>query len=213
LQKLDERSPDRVDGENMHIPYLNGSFSLDCDADLKELMRQYSKLLKEIDYLNEYSMINECDLQKYIETLLEIAQRDRIALNQAEIYIGHLESIVESAKADLEYSMLLENVSKKIEAVRNNGLFTIGDINLESKSYDELKDIHAALVERYVVLNSDDVVVSCFFNLKLEGIYTNNEKLADELIEKAHDALNLKDFDELFSIVNLLYELDEREAK
>ena len=109
--------------------------------------------------------------------------------------------------------MLLENVSKKIEAVKNNGLFDIGDIDLENSGPEELKEIHATLVERYVMLNRDDVIVSCFFNLKLEGIYTNNEKLADELIEKAHDALNLKDFDELFSIVNVLYELDEREAK
>ena len=197
----------------MHIPYLNRTFSLNCEAVLKELMKKYSKLLKEIEYLREYSLINECEVQKYIETMLEIAQRDRIALNQAEIYIGHLASIVEKAKADLEYSMLLENVSKKIEAVKNNGLFDIGDIDLENSGPEELKEIHATLVERYVMLNRDDVIVSCFFNLKLEGIYTNNEKLADELIEKAHGALNLKDFDELFSIVNVLYELDEREAK
>ena len=213
LLKLDEKSPVRVDGERMHIPYLNRTFSLNCEAVLKELMKKYSKLLKEIEYLREYSLINECEVQKYIETMLEIAQRDRIALNQAEIYIGHLASIVEKAKADLEYSMLLENVSKKIEAVKNNGLFDIGDIDLENSGPEELKEIHATLVERYVMLNRDDVIVSCFFNLKLEGIYTNNEKLADELIEKAHEALNLKDFDELFSIVNVLYELDEREAK
>ena len=36
-------------------------------------------------------------------------------------------------------------------------------------------------------------------------------KLADELIEKAHDAADNKDYEELFDIINLLYELDERD--
>ena len=78
---------------------------------------------------------------------------------------------------------------------------------------DQLNGIYGYLVEKYVSLNKNDVITNCFFNLKLEGVYTNNEKLADELIEKAHNALNLKDFEELFSIVNLLYEIDEREVK
>ena len=34
---------------------------------------------------------------------------------------------------------------------------------------------------------------------------------ADELIERAHDAMDDNDYGELFDIVNLLYELDERE--
>ena len=160
-------------------------------------------------------MINECEIQKYIETLLEISQRDKIALNQTEIYIDYLTGIVEDAKRNLEHSMLLENVAGKIEVVKNNGLFEIGDLcnDLEKYDLDELRDIHASLVEEYVSLNRDDVIIDCFFNLKLEGIYTNNEKLADELIENAQLALNLKDYEELLSIVNVLYELDERDGK
>ncbi len=215
LHKLDEKSPNKVDGEKIIIPYLNEQFNINCDVDLKELMNQYSKLLKEIDYLNEYSLVKDCEVQKYIETLIEIAQRDRIALNQAKIYIDYLTSIVENAKGDLEYSKLLENVSKKIEVAQNNALFDVGGIgrDLENKSLDELKGIHAFLIEEYVRSNENDVIVSCFFNLKLEGVYTNNEKLADELIEKAQSALNLNDFEELLSISNVLYELDEREIK
>ena len=215
LHKLDEKSPNKVDGEKIIIPYLNEQFNINCDVDLKELMNQYSKLLKEIDYLNEYSLVKDCEVQKYIETLIEIAQRDRIALNQAKIYIDYLTSIVENAKEDLEYSKLLENVSKKIEVAQNNALFDVGGIgrDLENKSLDELKGIHAFLIEEYVRSNENDVIVSCFFNLKLEGVYTNNEKLADELIEKAQSALNLNDFEELLSISNVLYELDEREIK
>ncbi len=213
LRELDEKSPGCVDGEIMNIPFLNGEFGIKSDIDLRELMNQYSNLLNEIEYLNEYSLINEYEVQKYIETLLEITQRDKIALNHAKIYIDYLESIVEKAKGDLEYSMLLKNVAKKIEMVKSKNLFDIGDIgnDLENMDLNELKDIHASLVEIYVSLNRNDVITNCFFNLKLEGIYTNNEKLADELIEKAHDALNLNDFEALFDMVNALFELDERE--
>ena len=103
----------------------------------------------------------------------------------------------------------------KIEVVKNKGLFEIGDRgnDLEKYDLDELRDIHASLVEEYVSLNRDVVIIDCFFNLKLEGVYTNNEKLADELIENAQLALNLKDYEELLSIVNVLYELDERDGK
>ena len=213
LRELDEKSPVCVDGERMSVPFLKGEFNIGSDIDLRELMDQYSNLLNEIDYLNEYSLINEYDVQKYIETLLEIAQRDKIALNQAKIYMDYLESIVEKAKGDLKYSMLLENVVKKIEMAKSKNLFDIGDIgdDLENMDLNELKDIHASLIERYVSLNRNDVIANCFFNLKLEGIYTNNEKLADELIEKAHAALNLNDFEALFDMVNALFELDERE--
>ena len=127
--------------------------------------------------------------------------------------MDYLESIVEKAKGDLKYSMLLENVVKKIEMAKSKNLFDIGDIgdDLENRDLNELKAIHASLIERYVSLNRNDVIANCFFNLKLEGIYTNNEKLADELIEKAHAALNLNDFEALFDMVNALFELDERE--
>lgn len=212
LRELDGKSPDSVDGERMNVPFLNGEFGIKSDIDLRELMNQYSDLLNEIDYLNEYSSINEYEVQKYIETLLEIAQRDKIALNHAKIYIDYLGYIVEKAKEDLQYSMLLENVAKKIAMVKSKNLFDIRDIgdDLENMDLNELKDIHASLVERYVSLNRNDVITNCFFNLKLEGIYTNNERLADELIEKAHAALNLNDFEALFGIVNALFELDER---
>ena len=169
----------------------------------------------EIDYLNEFSSPNTDEIQRYIEILLEIAQRDRIAINQAEIYIDYLTDIVEDLKRDLKHSMLLENVTEKIEVIKNSNLFEIDGIeeNLKNTTLDELEDIHGLLVEKYVSLNKNEVIVECFFNLKLEGVYTNNEKLADELIEKAQIALNTNDYDELFSIVNVLYEIDERTIK
>lgn len=212
LERLDVKSPNHVDGEEIYIPYLDKHFGIDDGIGLKELMNQYSKLLKEIDYLNEFSLVDEGEIQKYIETLLEIAQRDKMAINQAKIYIDYLTDIVEDLKRDLEHSMLLENVSAKIEVIKANNLFEIGDIeeNLKDCSLDELQGIYSSLIEKYVSLNRNDVIAECFFNLKLEGVYANNEKLADELIEKAQLALNANDYDELFGIVNVLYELDER---
>jgi hypothetical protein len=69
------------------------------------------------------------------------------------------------------------------------------------------------LIERYVVLNRDMVIEDCFNDLKFDGIFINNENLAGELIENAQIALYNGDYDELFNIVNLLFELDERLAK
>ena len=210
--ELDDKSPNHVSGEMISIPFLNEQFNINGESTLKELMNRYSKILKEIDYLSEYSLIDECEIQKYIETLLEIGQRDKIALNQAEIYISHLASIVDGAMDDLEYSMLLENVSRKMEIVKGNGIFETEEFGkLEEKDLDELKDTYSLLIEKYVSTNRNDVIEECFFNLKLEGIYTNNEKLADELIENANAALADNDYEGLFDIVNLLYEIDERD--
>jgi len=118
---------------------------------------------------------------------------------------------VEDSKRNLEFITLKENVLEKIEIAKENDLFEIKDI--ESYDLDGLKGYYTYLIEKYVSLNPDRVIEDCYFNLKLDGIYSNNELLADELIEKAQDALNVKDYDELFDIVNLLYELDERTDK
>lgn len=213
LLELDEKSPDKVIGDKIYIPYINQYFDINDEPVVRKLMNKYSKLLKDIDYLSDYALIDEWEVQKYIETLLEIAQKDKTASNQAKIYIDYLTKIVEEAKRNLERSILLENVSAKIETARHNGLFEMGDIdtNLENMDLDELGEIYRILIERYVSDNRDDVIEECFFNLKLEGIYTNNEELADELIEKANAALSDKDYERLFGIVSVLYEIDERD--
>ena len=210
--ELDAKSPNHVIGEMISVPFLNKQFNINGTSTLKELMKQYSRLLRDIDYLNDYTSIDECEIQKYIETLLEMGQRDKIALNQAEIYISHLKAIVDEAKYDLEYSVLLENVSRKMKIIECSDILDIGEIGkLEEKNLDELKDTYSLLVEKYVSANRDDVIEECFFNLKLDGIYNKNEKLADELIENANAALADNDYEELFDIVNVLYEIDERD--
>ena len=126
-----------------------------------------------------------------------------------------MDNIVQDKKRDLEFEMLKENVLNKISFVENNGLFDIENIEeiLENKDLDKLKQFYSNLIEIYVDMNQKKVIKEVYFNLKMDGIYTNTEKLASELIEKAQRALNINDYEGLFDIITLLYELDERKTK
>ena len=208
---LDKKSPNLIHDRKVSIPYLNNSFYIsNKDLTFEELFDQYLRLIKEIDQFKDYSFKLENDIIDYIDRLLEIARNNSISLNQSSIYLNYLENIVGKFKRDLEYSILLENVENKVKTVKENELFVI-DTDYRNYDFDELKEFHSNLIEKYVTLNRNHVIEECFINLKFEGIYTSNEKLADELIEKAHDAMDNRDYDELFNITNLLYELDERE--
>lgn len=212
--ELDEKSPNIIEKENIHIPYFDESFKInDENISLKDLFNKHLKIARDIEYLNDYSYEFDISLQSYIERLLEISKRNPIAINQTLIYLNYLENIVEASKRDLEFKVLLENVLNKIEVVKNNNLFDIEDIDEISKSMDlnRLKEYYSSLVEKYVKLNKTGVIEESFYNLKFEGIYTNNERLAEELIEKAHSALKNQNYNTLFNIVSLLYELDERD--
>ena len=214
LVNLDDKSPDSIESQYIFIPFFKRDFKLKNDLDYYDLSEEYSNLLKEIDCILEYSIFDDKGLLAYVEKLLEIARRDETALNQAEIYIDYLASLVEDSKRELEFSILLENVSKKIDAIKEKDLFEIENYEkiLEKGNLDDLKDLHADLIEKYVLLNRNDVIQECYFNLKLEGIYSSNQHLAYGLFEKGQMALRKKDYDELFNIVNLLYELDERKS-
>ena len=210
--KLDEKSPDNLNGGNIHIPYFEKEFRLNESLDINQLSQRYFKLLKDIDYLRDYIDFSENELQDYIETLLEITRKDRNAINHANIYINHLEKIVSQAKNDWEFEVLLENVSGKLEIVKGNELFEAENITeiVENNDLEKLKEIHSHLIDRYVELNRNEVIEQCFFNLKQEGIFTTNLEIADELIRNGHDALNAGDFSKLLDVVNRLYEMDER---
>ena len=208
---LDEKSPSLIRGKKVYIPYFNNSFHIyDDNITFNALFNQYLRLIKDIEWLKDYSFNLNDDVLEYIDRLLEMARNNPISLNLSSIYLTYLENIVEDFKMDLEYSSLMENVENKMKAIRESELF---EINEDYRNYnlDELKNFHSNLIEKYVALNKNRVIEECFINFKFEGIYTHNEKLADELIERAHDALNDNDYGELFDIVNLLYEFDERE--
>ena len=212
---IDEKSPDNINEHDIHIPFLNRSFSLNNDLNVDDLAERYYGLAEEIDYLKEYLKFDQNEIQNHIEILLEIAQNDEIANNQANIYIEHLRDVVFDVKKDLEFSVLLENVLNKIEIVKANDLFEVADIDEISKSRDleKLRQYHADLIERYVMLNRNSVIEQCFFSLKLDGVYSKNEKLAGELIERGLSAIGVDDYSELYNIINSLYELDERTIK
>ena len=80
----------------------------------------------------------------------------------------------------------------------------------QTGDFEKLEEIYDALMETYVMLNRDEVIISCFFNLKAEGIYSNNEELYEKLSKKASKALDSHDFDKLAEVMIALYEIDER---
>ena len=210
---IDVKSPNIVENELIHIPYLNRSFGMNDDGILlRDLMNRHVRIMNDIEFLKDYSYEFNQEILDYIDRLVEMSKRNPIAYNQTLIYIDYLETLVEDKKEDLEFVTLKENVLRKMEIAKANDLFEIGKIDeiLANNDLKQLKRYHSDLVARYVALNRDSVLEECYFNLKLEGIYTNNEKLADELIGKAQDCLNMYDYDELCHIVELLYELDER---
>lgn len=210
---LDIKSPGSARGDTIRIPYLESSFAVDGNAvSLDSLMNRYIRLLKEVEFLKDHSYRIDDDLMKYIDRLIEISKRNPIAFNLTQIYLNHLDYIVNNFKEDLEFSILLENVLRKIRIVKENDLFDIDDTQHISKNGNlaELKEFYSSLIEKYVFLKKNEVIRECFYNLKLEGVYSNNENLAFELLDKGQSALYVKDYDELLDIVNMLYELDER---
>ena len=107
--------------------------------------------------------------------------------------------------------MLCENVLRKIEIVKENNLFDIenADDIIKDRNLGKLKVYYSNLMKKYVSLKKNEVIRECFFNLKLDGIYSD-ESLANDLIEEGQGALNTKNYEKLLSIVNKLYNLDGR---
>lgn len=212
---LDEKSPDEIEADDIHIPYLNKSFKVNDDMiTLRDILARYIKLINDIEYLKDYSYEMDTQILEYVERLIEISKRNPMAFNQTNIYLEYLGNVVDERKRDLEFSVLEKNVLEKIEVIRNNDLFAIEGIEevLESEDLDKLKEFYGNLVEKYVMLNRNSVIEDVFYNLKYEGIYTD-KNISEELIEKAHSALANHDYDGLLGVVNLLYELDERLIK
>ena len=209
--RLDKKSPNLIRSNKIHIPYLNNSFNIfNNNYTFNSLFSRYLRLIKDVEWLEDYSFYLEENIMDYMDRLIEISRTNPISLNQSSVYLDYLENIVDDFKTDLEYSTILENVENKVKIIKENDLFEIAE-DYKNYDLDELKELHSNLIEKYVTLNKNEVIEECFINLKFEGIYNNNEKLAEELIEKAHDAADNNDYEKLFDIVNLLYEIDERD--
>ena len=172
-----------------------------------KLSKKYFDLLKEIDNLNDFK---DHGVLRYLERLFGMAQSDIEPINQIELYLDYIQRILKESIENTEFNYLLENVENKMNFVKETGLFEVSDIDekiIENKDISALRSIHGQLIEKYVLLNRDDVIKACFFNLIYEGIYTVS---IDGLSEKAIGAIEDNDYDLLFKILNKLYELDER---
>ena len=152
---------------------------------------------------------------EYIERLFEIAQKDKRALNQVEIYLNYIKKTSSDLLNNLNFSNLLDNVINKINIAKRDSLFYVDDLKdklklaVDDKDINILNDIHYQLIERYVLLNKNDVIKECFFNLIYDGIYS---QYPDELIKRAIAAINDSDYNLLSVLVNELYELDGRNS-
>ena len=176
---------------------------------------QYIELLKQVNFLKENDSFNENDILEYIERLFEIAQKDKRALNQVEIYLNYIKKTSSDLLNNLNFSNLLDNVINKINIAKRDSLFYVDDLKdklklaVDDKDINILNDIHYQLIERYVLLNKNDVIKECFFNLIYDGIYS---QYPDELIKRAIAAINDSDYNLLSVLVNELYELDGRNS-
>ncbi len=218
LVELDEKSPDGIKNNEMHIEFFNRSFLISDDTLVREdIINQYDSLVSSIDYLKNHSRsIGSAEILDYVDRLIDLIQIDERGLNLASIFISYLKKIIDEETANLNFLILLKNVENKVSIVKQLDLFDVDELELrlnevkQTGDFEKLEEIYDALMETYVMLNRDEVIISCFFNLKAEGIYSNNEELYEKLSKKASKALDSHDFDKLAEVMIALYEIDER---
>ena len=194
--KLDGKSISMIKNNQLYVPYLKESFNVsNNDVDLNKLADSLKYLKDDID----------STLHLFIERLMELAQIDGKSNDLLKIYNDHVNELATVHKNDLKFSRLLENVENKLR-------FLDESRNLEeiiiNKDYDALKNIHEQLIHEHVMKNREKTIRDCFYNLKHEGIYSDN--LANRLIEKGQIELENSNYDALIGIITKLYELDER---
>ena len=213
---LDEKSPDKITCGEMSIPFFKDNFKLEYgEFTYKKLFKKYIELLKRINYLNQKKAFEDNVTLDYLERILEIAQKDKRALNQASLYLNYIKDGTDESLSEIDFSNLLDNVTNKIDVAKRNNLFDIcgldDEVNLaiENMDIDILHEVHSQLIEKYVTLNREEVIKNLFFNLIYEGMYSD---YPDELIKEALGAINESDYDLLFDIVKKLYERDERNS-
>lgn len=206
--KINEKSPNQIISGKVHIPFFNDDFAYDLKHEsYKKLSKKYFDLIKEIDCLNDF---NDGGTLKYLERLFEIAQKDIRAFNQIKLYLDYIENTLKDTIENMEFDYLLENVENKISVARKNNLFEVQDLDdeiIKSRGIESLRDVYSQLIENYVVLNKNEAIRACFFNLIYEGIYSDS---IDALSERAIEAIGNDDYELLFEIVNELYMMDER---
>lgn len=196
LIRLDEKSPNKIKQDMMYIPYFNETFTI--NSKLKSDMN-YQKLTESISSLKDYAKFDEIAL-KYLKQLMKLPIKD----NQTQIYMNYFKTEVDKLKQELEYETLLDNVKNKANIL--NKKISPDEI----RDYSHLKAIHEKLIDEYYKLNKNNVIEECFFNLRYEGVYSQNLELSQNLIQKALLLLNKQNYDDLVEIIIKLYDIDER---
>jgi serine/threonine protein kinase/actin-like ATPase involved in cell morphogenesis len=206
--RINEKSPNQIISRKMHIPFFNDDFTYDFKhASYKRLSKRYFDLIKEIGHLNDF---NDEGILKYLEKLFEIAQKDMIAFNQIELYLDYIEKILKETIENIEFNYLLENVENKMAIALERNLFVVSDLDdeiIKNKDIEALRNVRNQLIEKYVILNRNEVIKECFFNLIYDGVYADS---IGPLSQKAIEAIDNNDYVLLLEIVNKLYKLDLR---
>ncbi len=212
--KLDAKSPNQIISGKMYIPFFNETFDMGgYDISYEKISKRYFALLKKIDYLEKSKEFKQKDILNFIERLLMIAKKDKLAISQASLYLDYMDDVIKELADEFEFLQLLENVENKMDIIKRQNLFEISHLDeklslaIDKKDIACLRSIHQNLIEKYIMLNKDKVIKACFFNLIYEGIFSDYPQ---DLIKSAVDAINDNDYGILFGIVKELYELDER---
>lgn len=220
LVEIDEKSPVSIKNKKFYIEFLDDYYDISIHDVAYEGIAQGCDEV--IGFSNEFEDFNQQDILQYLERLIDISKNDNRAINLVTVYLDYLTNIIEDIQNRLKFDLLLENVESKIDVLQHcmydNAAGKLDefeslvyDLKNVNQNFRELKRIYLRLIELYVSINREDVIKSCFYNLRYNGLFTYNQNHADDLIEKAQYSIMNSDYEELLDIVNELYVLDERE--
>ena len=122
---------------------LDREFSTsESDIEIIDLVDEYQKQLKIIDYLNDFTKFNDFVCLKLIERLFELSKIDSLALIPLKSCLNKLDKLTNKAQNEFEFSMLLDNVRNKIHIARENQLFGVEGLKLdEAIEYEDLNKL------------------------------------------------------------------------
>ncbi|MBQ6218995.1 MAG: Hsp70 family protein [Methanosphaera sp.] len=199
---------------------------------IKKLDERYNSTHNTIDYYkNNYrendeirhiiTRIEKDEMMEYLEILMKLVKEDKTVINTTVEYINNINNYTEQIDEIMERKSLKQNIDKKIMKLNNiiqdfpEERSTLEKIiinyeNAEEYDTEKLFQILEKLIELYIKLYQKDVITSVFFNLKYEGIYTENEEISEKLFEEASKYLSTHNYKELYNYIKQLYEIDER---
>lgn len=185
-------------------------------------LKYYKEKHRDNDEIGQIiTRIEKEEMMEYLEILMKLVKEDKTVINTTIEYINKINHYTEQIEEIIELNKLKHNIDKKIMKLRDiiqdfpeekstleNIILNYG--NIRQDSTEKLYQVLQKLVELYIKLYRNDVVTSIFFNLKYEGIYTENEEISEKLLEEASKYLSTHNYKELYNYIKQLYEIDER---